>query len=162
MSAAARTIPVSRGDSASSTGTRRSSSRANLSAVIGRSERHLVAIVAVCAIAAYGWLNTRPNADPPIRADGYNYYLYAASWLIYHDASLEAPANDWNGGAYPDFAGMLRWPGTGHWVNRMPIGVSTLMLPFVAGADLLTRWSNFPRDGFSLYYQHAAGLSGLA
>jgi hypothetical protein len=34
--------------------------------------------------------------------------------------------------------------------------------PFFAVAHLLTRWSNLPADGFSLYYQHAAGLGGLA
>jgi len=28
-------------------------------------------------------------------------------------------------------------------------------------ADALTWWSNMPRDGFSIYYQHAAGLAGL-
>jgi hypothetical protein len=43
----------------------------------------------------------------------------------------------------------------------VPIGVAVLMLPLFLVADALTRWSNFPRDGFSFYYQHAAGLSGL-
>lgn len=130
--------------------------------MIGRIERRAVAIAAVCAIAAYVWLNSRPGADPPIRADGFNYYLYAPSWLIYHDLSLDRLSNDWFGGAYPDFAGMIRWPGTDRWLNRFPIGVSVLLLPFATAADLLTRWSNFPRDGFSFYYQHAAAAAGIA
>jgi hypothetical protein len=130
--------------------------------VAGRILRHFVGIVGVCGLAGYLWLFTRPSADPPIRADGYNYYLYAASWVVYHDASLDAVAQDWNGGVFPDFSGILRWPGTNRWMNRHPIGVSVLMLPFVAAADALTRWSNLPRDGFSLYYQHAAALAGLA
>jgi hypothetical protein len=122
--------------------------------------RYFIAIVAACGLSGYLWLYTRKSADTPIRSDGYFYYLYAPSWLIYHDASLEAVAQDWNGGVYP--GGIERWPGTNRWLNRLPIGVAVLMMPFVVGADLLTRWSNLPRDGFSLYYQHAAALSGLA
>src|SRR5262249_3698552 len=121
-----------------------------------------IALIGACALAGYWWLASRPRADPQIRADGYNYYLYAASWIVYHDATLEALPRDWNGGAYPAFAGMVRVPETDHWLNRHPIGVSVLMLPFVVVADLLTRWSNFPRDAFSFYYQHAAGLAGIA
>jgi len=130
--------------------------------VISWSVRWFVALAGGLGLAGYLWLFTRPSADQPIRSDGYNYYLYAPSWLIYHDVTLEALAQDWNGGAYPDFSGILRWPGTDRWMNRLPIGVAVLMLPFVIVADLLTRWSNLPRDGFSLYYQHAAALSGLA
>ena len=124
--------------------------------------RHVVAIVGACGFAGYLWLFTRPSADDPIRSDGFNFYIYAPSWLIYHDTTLEALSKDWYGGAYPGFSGMLRWPGTDRWMNRHPIGVTVLMLPFVIVADLLTRWSNLPRDGFSFYYQHAAALAGLA
>jgi hypothetical protein len=130
--------------------------------VIDRGNRHVVAIVGLCGLAGYLWLFTRPLADDPIRSDGFNFYLYAPSWLIYHDTTLEALAKDWYGGAYPPFSGILRWPGTGRWMNRHPIGVAVLMFPFVVVADLLTRWSNLPRDGFSFYYQHAAALAGLA
>jgi hypothetical protein len=126
------------------------------------SARHVVAIVGVCGLAGYLWLFTRASADEPIRSDGYNYYLYAPSWLIYHDSTLEALSKDWYGGAYPSFSGILRWPGTNRWLNRHPIGVAVLMFPFVIVADLLTRWANLPRDGFSFYYQHAAALAGLA
>jgi hypothetical protein len=129
--------------------------------VVGRIERHLIALVAVCALAAYSSIYSRPGAYDPIHSDGYNHYVYSASWLVYHDVSLEALSNDWYGGAYPNFVNMQRWPDTGRWLNRMPIGVSILMLPFVLAADLLTRWSNFPRDGFSFYYQHAAGFAGI-
>jgi hypothetical protein len=129
--------------------------------MVGRIERHAIAIFAVCGVAAYCWIFTRPGAYAPIHSDGYNHYIYAPSWLVYHDISLEALSNDWYGGAYPNFVGMQRWPDTGRWLNRTPMGVSILMLPFIVVADSLTRWSNFPRDGFSFYYQHAAALAGL-
>jgi hypothetical protein len=133
-----------------------------LRGAIDWSVRWFVALAGALGLAGYLWLFTRPSADEPIRSDGYNYYLYAPSWIIYHDVTLEALAQDWNGGAYPQFSGIVRWPGTNRWMNRLPVGVAVLMLPFVVVADLLTRWSNLPRDGFSLYYQHAAALAGLA
>jgi hypothetical protein len=57
---------------------------------------------------------------------------------------------------------ITRWATTGRWVNPHPIGVAVLMMPFFGLAHLLTRWSNLPLDGFSFYYQHGAGLAGIA
>ena len=37
-----------------------------------------------------------------------------------------------------------------------------MIAPFFAVAHALTRWTNLSPDGFTLYYQHAAGLAGLA
>ena len=37
-----------------------------------------------------------------------------------------------------------------------------MQTPFFAVAHGLTKWSNLSPDGFTLYYQHAAGLAGLA
>ena len=82
--------------------------------------------------------------------------------FLYHDVTLEKLANDWYGGLYPDFTGIRRWPSTGRWLNLHPIGTAILMAPFFLAADLLSAWSNLPRDGFSLYYQHGAGLAGVA
>ena len=135
---------------------------ANVLPVITWVARHVVAIVGVVRARRLPVVVHAPSADDPIRSDGFNFYLYAPSWLIYHDTTLEALSKDWYGGAYPAFSGMLRWPGTDRWMNRHPIGVTVLMFPFVLVADLLTRWSNLPRDGFSFYYQHAAALAGLA
>src|SRR6185503_14478363 len=115
--------------------------------------RHFVAITAVAAVAGYIWVYTRLDVPEAIRSDGYSYYVYLPSWFIYHDVSLDALAREWHGGAYPDFTALQRWPATGHWLNPHPIGVAVLMLPFFLAADALTWWSNFPRDGFSLYYQ---------
>jgi hypothetical protein len=81
--------------------------------------------------------------------------------FVYHDVSLERLAKEWYGGPYPGFTGIRRWRSTGRWMNLHPIGTAVLMAPFFVAADLLTRWSNLPRDGFSVYYQHGAGLAGL-
>ena len=37
-----------------------------------------------------------------------------------------------------------------------------MQAPFFLAAHALTRWTNLSPDGFTLYYQHAAGLAGLA
>ncbi len=126
-----------------------------------RGVRHFVAIVAVAAIGAYVAIYARGWADAPIRSDGYSYYVYLPSVFIYHDVSLDTLSQDWYGGAFPDFSAVRRWPSTGRWLDAVPIGVAVMMLPFFLAADALTWWSNLPRDGFSFYYQHGAGLAGL-
>jgi len=45
--------------------------------------------------------------------------------------------------------------------QRASIGIAVQMAPFFVAATVLSWWSNLPRDGFSLYYQHFAGLAGL-
>ena len=127
-----------------------------------RGVRWFVAVTAVVAVAAYSVVYLRAYADAPIRSDGYSYYVYLPATLLYHDPSLDALSRDWYGGAFPDFSAIRRWPATGKWLDACPIGVALMMLPFFLVADALSWWSNLPRDGFSLYYQHAAGLAGLA
>ena len=124
--------------------------------------RHFVLLTAIIACASYVAVYAFRLADAPIRSDGFSYYVYLPSWLLYGDPSLDAVARDCCGGRFPDFTAIRRWPGTGHWINPHPIGVAVQMLPFFATADALTWWSNLPRDGFSLYYQYFAGLAGVA
>jgi hypothetical protein len=122
--------------------------------------RHFVLVAGVLAVAGYAAIYTLTD-KVPIRSDGYSYYVYLPSWFLYHDVTLEGPARECCGGSYPSFTGITRSPGTGRWVDPHPIGVAILMAPFFVGAHLLTLVSNLPRDGFSFYYQHAAGLAGL-
>jgi hypothetical protein len=129
--------------------------------MVARGVRHFVAATAIIAVIAYIVVFSGPG-DAPIHSDGYSYYVYLPSWVIYHDVSFDALARDWYGGTYPDFTALRRWPSTGRWLNPHPIGTAILMAPFFAAGDLLSQWSNLPRDGFSLYYEHAAGLAGVA
>lgn len=130
--------------------------------MIARGVRHFVLIVAVAALAAYALIYTRGLADEPIRSDGYSYYVYLPSAFIYHDLTLDSLARELYGGVFPGFSAIRRWPSTGRWFDAVPIGVAVLMLPFFLVADALTWWSNFPRDGFSFYYQYLIGLAGLS
>lgn len=123
--------------------------------------KRLLLLVAAACLAGYVHAYTGGIAGTPIRSDAYSYYVYLPSWLIYHDGSLQAVADDCCGGEYPEFTSIIRWPTTGRWVNAHPIGVAVFVAPFFAAAHGLTRWSNLTPDGFTPYYQHAAGLAGL-
>ena len=119
--------------------------------LMARGVRHFVAAAALLGGGGlHRALRPTHRTMPQIHSDGYSYYVYLPSVVIYHDVTLEALADDWYGGPYPDFTGIRRWPSTGRWLNLHPIGTAILMAPFFLAADLLTRWSNLPRDGFSL------------
>ena len=123
--------------------------------------RAVVVLAALLSLTGYVFVYAAHKADPPIRSDGFSYYVYLPSWLLFHDTTLREVALDCCGGEFPAFTAIVRWPGTRRWVNAHPIGVAILQAPFFLAAHLLTRWSNLSPDGFSLYYQHAAGLSGV-
>jgi hypothetical protein len=123
------------------------------------SKRAVLAAALICA-AAYVFVYATGRANPPIRSDGYSYYVYLPAWFIYGDPSLSSVARDCCGGEFPAFTAIIRWPGTRRWVNAHPIGVAILQAPFFLAGHALTKWSNLSPDGFTLYYQHAAGISG--
>lgn len=124
------------------------------------SKRALVAAAVLC-VAGYVFIYGTGRAGQPIRSDGYSYYVYLPAWFIYGDPSLSRVARDCCGGEFPEFTAIIRWPGTRSWVNAHPIGVAVLQTPFFLAAHGLTKWSNLTPDGFSPYYQHAVGISGI-
>ena len=126
------------------------------------SSRGAVLAAAVLCLAGYSWIYSTGVAWPPIRSDGFSYYVYVPSWFLFHDTTLSAVARDCCGGAFPEYTAIIRWPGTRHWVNAHPMGAAVMQAPLFPVAHALTRWTNLTPDGFSLYYQHACGLAGLA
>jgi len=115
----------------------------------------------VLCLIGYTFVYATGRADRPIRSDGFSYYVYLPSWFLFHDTTLSALARDCCGGVYPAYTAIIRWPTTRQWVNAHPIGVAVMQAPFFPVAHALTRWTNLSPDGFTLYYQHAVGLSGL-
>jgi hypothetical protein len=115
---------------------------------------------ALLCVAGYVFVYATGRAAPPIRSDGYSHYVYLPAWFIYGDPSLSAVADDCCGGEFPAFTAIIRWPDSQRWVNAHPIGVAILQAPFFLIAHALTKWTNLSPDGFTLYYQHAAGLAG--
>jgi hypothetical protein len=127
----------------------------------GALSRWMLAAAAALCLSGYVFVYATGKAGPPIRSDGFSYYVYLPSWFIFHDPSLAATARDCCGGEFPAYTAIIRWPGTRRWVNAHPIGVAVMQAPFFAVAHALTKWTNLSPDGFTLYYQHAAGLAGL-
>jgi len=130
--------------------------------VSSRARSPLVPALALICLAGYVFVYATGRAGPPIRSDGFSYYVYLPAWFIYGDPRLSSVANDCCGGEFPDFSVIVKWPRTRRWVNPHPIGVAVLQTPFFLAAHGLTHWTNLSADGFTLYYQYAAGLSGLA
>ena len=123
--------------------------------------RLLLFAAAACLVGyvhAYG----SGRAGTPIRSDAFSYYVYLPAWFLYQDPSLQAVADDCCGGEFPDWTAIVRWRFTRRWVDAHPIGEALMIAPFFAVAHALTRWTNLSPDGFTPYYQHAAGLAGLA
>ena len=119
------------------------------------------ALAAIACLAGYIYAYASGRAGAPIRSDAFSYYVYLPAWALYHDPSLQAVADDCCGGEFPDWTAIVRWRFTRQWVNAHPIGEAILIGPFFGLAHGLTRWTNLSPDGFTLYYQHAAGLAGL-
>lgn len=115
----------------------------------------------VLCLAGYVFVYATGRANNPIRSDGFSYYVYLPSWFLFRDTTLSAVARDCCGGVYPPYTAIIRWPSTRQWVNAHPIGVAIMQTPLFGVAHALTRWTNLSPDGFTLYYQHAVGLSGL-
>jgi hypothetical protein len=124
--------------------------------------RRYLLLVSIAATAAYCWIYASGLQTTPVRSDGFGHFVFLPALVVDHDPSLETTARECCGGRFPDWAHIIRWPGTGRYVSAHPIGVSMLLLPMYVGAHALTWWSNFPPDGWSFYYQHAAGLGGVA
>ena len=114
----------------------------------------------ILAVLAYAWIYGRELASTPVRSDAVSYYVYLPAVFIHGDPSLAALADDCCGGQFPAYTVIIKWPGTGAWVNPHPIGVAVLASPFFALADLLARWGNLPRDGFWALHTHLTGLAG--
>ncbi len=121
----------------------------------------IVLCAAALCLAGYVFVYATGRAGVPIRSDGFSYYVYLPSWFLFHDTTLAAAARDCCGGEFPGYTAIIRWPGTRRWVNAHPIGVAIMQAPMFAVAHGLTRWTNLSPDGFTFYYQHGAGLSGL-
>lgn len=126
-----------------------------------RLSRFLLA-VALLATASYVWIYAAGLASPPVRSDGFGYFVYLPAAVVDHDLTLETTARECCGGTFPGWAAIITWPETNRLVSAHPIGVAVFILPLYLVAHALTLWSNLPPTGWSFYYQHAAGLTGVA
>jgi hypothetical protein len=121
----------------------------------------IIPLAAIACLIGYVYAYGSGRPGLPIRSDAFSYFVYLPSWFLYHDPTLQDVADDCCAGEFPAWTAIIRWPRTHQWVNAHPIGQAVMMAPFFGVAHVLTWWTNLTPDGFSLYYQHAAGLAGL-
>ena len=76
---------------------------------------------ATLCVAGYVFVYATGRANPPVRSDGFSYYVYLPSWFIYGDSTLAAVARDCCGGEFDPVTAIIRWPDTRQWVNAHPI-----------------------------------------
>lgn len=132
---------------------------------------HWPAFLVGAALLIYMATYLMGSFGDPIRADGAGYFIYLPSIVLHGDTSLEAIAEQHYGGEIPEWTGCRKIDGRGY-VDKYGVGTAWMMLPFFGMAHLLTWMMNtfgarefwafqYPLDGFSPFYQHAAGLSGM-
>jgi len=100
-------------------------------------------------------------SERPVRSDAAGYYAYLPAFLIYQDFSLA------NVDLYQPDAQFFVYPPiyynqkTGRYIDKYPIGTSLLLLPFFLLAHLVSFVLRFPLTGYTLLYQHFAGIAGI-
>ncbi|MES2761073.1 MAG: hypothetical protein V4677_02660 [Bacteroidota bacterium] len=88
--------------------------------------------------------------------DVFGYYMYLPLAFKYNDITIQNYAiitdilNKYH--ASETFYQAVHWD-NGNWVMRYPIGLSVLFSPFYFIADLITGFTDYPKDGFSKPYQ---------
>jgi hypothetical protein len=127
---------------------------------LARANRCVVPALVGLALAGYILIYAGGLARSPVRSDGFGYYAYLPAVVVHGDPLFERLVADCCGGDFRWY-GIQRWPGTGRWVDRYPIGVAVLVAPAYLLAHAVTLWSGMPADGFSLLYVHGAGLSAI-
>lgn len=141
-----------------------------LNRVTALASKKFLLIVTVGGLLVYSFTYFQNCFGLPIRADGSGYYAYLPSYVIYRDPSFEKLARNHYGGSIPVKTGIRKYEPTGRYLNRFGIGTSVMMLPFFLLAHGITmfvdspvdrRRFSYPADGYSVFYQHFAGLSGL-
>lgn len=135
--------------------------------------RNFIFAISILALVVYMLTYLSGTFGAPIRADGVGYYIYLPSYIIYGDPTLERAVDEQFGGDVSSWTGVQRSSETGHYIDKYGVGVAVLMLPFFLIAHAFT-WClqspsggepwwhlNYALNGYSLFYQHAAGLAGL-
>jgi hypothetical protein len=135
-------------------------------------KRSMLLAAGLCfLIHAFG-LFADPANRRPLHGDGHGYYAWLPALLIQRDPSFHATVDGFYPGR-PEQLGLTRVPETNRYASKYTLGVALLQTPFFLLAHAWTwfmrapePWDwwkyQYPTDGYSLFYIHAAGLAGLA
>lgn len=121
----------------------------------------LALVVLITAITAVNLIYTQHLNEPPIRSDGYGYYLYLPALVIDKDLTFSASAARLFQGDFPNWTGIQRYPATGLFLDKYTFGTALLQAPFFLAANALAVPLGYPADGFSDIYQTASIVSAF-
>lgn len=129
-------------------------------------------LLLIAALLLYGGTYLLGTFGSPIRADGEGYAMYLPAWVIHHSFGVEEAVVARFGEEVPAWTGCERVGDEERMVDKYGVGTAVMALPFFLVAHFLTWWMwapgalkwwayQFPMDGFSGFYPHSVGLSGL-
>ncbi len=128
------------------------------------SSRLKVAFVAaflVLGAAGMATVYSRRLNYPPIRSDGFGYYLYLPAAFIHHDLTLRASARDLFDGELPTWTGATRQGPNGEYLLQFTMGVAIMELPFFALAYGIAAPQGLHKHGFAMPFQYSIASAGL-
>ena len=107
-------------------------------------------------------LYTSKQSHPIIRADGVGYYFYLPAAFIHHDLTMQwtKPLQAANPGRdeYNTWYGLISFK-PGAYLDKYPLGLAVLWLPFFAAAHIMSLVTHQAATGFTVWYQAAVGLA---
>ena len=134
--------------------------RSKLSIVI------LIFFVGLGALLTNVFTYTNNYNNPPIRSDGFGYYLYLPAIFIYHDVRFRFIPKAIHSGAlksYPtktfSWAGLTK-NGSGY-LNKYPCGTALMQLPFFLPALWMADFIYGHPNGFESVFQYANVISAM-
>lgn len=117
-------------------------------------------LVIFCCLLGYFFVYKLKFNNRGIRSDGAGYYAYLPAFLIYKDFSLEKADFYQVDAKYLDYPAIYFSHFTQRYVNKYPIGVALLVLPFFSLAHLISSFSGLPMTGYTLIYQYFVRAAG--
>lgn len=122
----------------------------------------LTVLVVFAATAVAGVLAWQVGpAGSPVRSDGFGYYAYLPSMVLHHSTDLHLVDRfKPPGTSLLDNFGIGRYPATGHYLNKYPIGTALCLLPGFLVASAVSAITGGAVTGFSGTFETAVVLSG--
>jgi hypothetical protein len=98
----------------------------------------------------------------PIKSDGIGYYAYLPTFFVHKDVTMKDVVDE----RYPEGNMPEGWGGINQWnedtyLDKYPMGVAIMLLPFFIIGHFLTIICSFPTNGWSHIYQILAGIGGI-
>lgn len=119
-------------------------------------------LVAICSIIFFynrGFFSDQKTQI--ITSDAHGYYGHLPANFIYNDLVYDYLSKI-NETYYPNNpAAEFRVEQEGKKTNKFYVGTAILQFPFFVIAHFISKFSDYPADGYSLYYQYFIGLAAL-